>query len=248
MNNNIAFCVLVSLLVVLCLSGCASNQPVIDRLGKIETMHRTERSESVAEFEALKQELATIRTRLDAVSKAQADLMVAMDQQNELIQNAVQKLEYPSNAGLVPVNSSSSGYSGMNTDNEMTQDEPDERPEVVYQTAYNDYINRNYDLAVLEFQGFLTAFPNSDLADNAQYWIGECYYSQQRYEDALAGFSTVLQQYPNGDKYIPAMLKKGLSQIETGNLRSGKMILAKLIEDYPYSTEAKIAQDRLANP
>ncbi|MCD4652335.1 tol-pal system protein YbgF, partial [bacterium] len=104
------------------------------------------------------------------------------------------------------------------------------------------------DLAILEFQSFISAFSDSALADNAQYWIGECYYSQQRYDEALVEFNQVLQKYPEGDKYIPAMLKKGLSQIETGNLQNGRAALSKLIEDYPYSTEARIAQDRLANP
>ncbi|MCD4654194.1 hypothetical protein K8T06_09685, partial [bacterium] len=74
--------------------GCASNQPMMDRIGRLEIMQKTERSESMAEYQTLKQELTAVRTRLDTVSKAQADLMAAMDQQNELIQNAIEKMSY----------------------------------------------------------------------------------------------------------------------------------------------------------
>ena len=237
-------------LLLVCVCGCASDQPVMNRLSRMESMQQTERSESVAEYDALKQELDAVRNRLDAVSKAQADLMAAMDRQNELLQNAIQKLEH-SNSGSqrMTVTPTTPMYGSGTTQNAgITDGDPDQRPEVVYQTAYNDYINRNYDLAVLEFQSFMSAFPDSDLADNAQYWIGECYYSQQKYDEALTEFNKVLQKYPNGDKYIPAMLKKGLCLIEKGNLQSGRSVLEKLTEDYPYSTEARIAEDRLANP
>lgn len=233
---------------ILCVFGCASSQPVMDRLGTIEMKQQTERSESVAEFQAIKNEIEAVKIRLDTVSKAQADLMASMDRQNELIQNAIEKMEYGNNSATIPVTRSDVPAYTRAESTDLPSEEPDQRPEVVYQTAYNDYINRNYDLAVIEFQNFLTAFPDSALADNAQYWIGECYYSQQRYEESLAEFNKVIQQYPEGDKFIPAMLKKGLSQIETGNIRNGKQILEKLVEDYPYSNEARIAQDRLDNP
>lgn len=230
--------------------GCASSQPMVDQLGRIETRQKTERSESVAEFQELKREIDALKSRLDTVSKAQADLMASMDRQNELMQNAVENMkqnDVPTDSiPMTGMNTSGFG-SGYSSSSESVS-EPDQRPEVVYQTAYNDYINRNYDLAILEFQSFLSAFPESALADNAQYWIGECYYSQQKFKESLIEFNKVIQMYPDGDKFIPAMLKKGLSQMETGNVQSGQRVLEKLVEDYPYSNEARIAQDRLDNP
>ncbi|HPQ42021.1 MAG TPA: tol-pal system protein YbgF [bacterium] len=239
----------IGVLAIVVFSGCATNQPMMDRLGRMETMQQTDLSESKAEFESMKREIGIIRERLDAISKAQADLMTAMDRQNELIQNTIEMMKYaPSVQTQEAKPADPARYSLPEPSESIPGDEPDQRPEVVYQTAYNDYIKRNYDLAILEFQNFLAAFQDSDLADNAQYWIGECYYSQQRYGEALAEFNKVIEKYPDGDKYIPALLKKGLCMIESGNAAGGRRVLEQLISDYPYSNEARIAQDRLANP
>ncbi|MBN1296333.1 tol-pal system protein YbgF [bacterium] len=230
--------------------GCATNQPIMDRMSRIETMQQTERAESIAETEAIKKEIESVRIRLDTISKAQADLMEAMDRQNLLLQNAIENIQHTTVATpfhqLPEPGDQLNEFPGDPIN--PRESDPDQRPEVVYQTAYNDYVSRNYDLAVLEFQSFLAAFPDSDLADNAQYWIGECFYSQQRFDEALTEFGKVIQRYPSGDKFVPATLKKGLCMIESGNVHDGQVILEKLIEDYPYSTEARIAKDRLENP
>lgn len=248
MNRMNAICI--GILAALVLSGCATNQPMMDRMGRIETMQQTDLSESKAEFESLKREITLIRERLDGLSRAQADLMTAMDQQSELLRNTIEtmKQNQPSTSPAVTPSRWPPDSSPGNASSPTSGEEPDQRPEVVYQTAYNDYINRNYDLAILEFQNFLAAFRNSDLADNAQYWIGECYYSQQRYGEALAEFNKLIDNFPDGDKYIPALLKKGLCMLESGNTAGGRRVLEQLVNDYPYSNEARIAQDRLTNP
>lgn len=123
----------------------------------------------------------------------------------------------------------------------------EQRPEAVYQTAYNDYLNRNYELAIAAFRNFLAAFPTSQLAANAQYWIAECYYAQKQYDMALNEFQKVIRLYPQSNKYLPALLKTGLTKINVGNVTQGRAVLESLIDDYPYSSEARIAQDRLQN-
>lgn len=238
--------------------GCATGEPMMNRIDKLETMQRTERSESKAEYDALMRELELITTRLDALSKSQADMVNTIRMQSEVVQNAVEKLQYSTPSTPViqtydPTRSSAPDSVSVPGEGEASQEDQnimtgDQRPEVVYQTAYNDYINRNYDLAILEFQGFLAAFPESDLADNSYYWIGECYYAQRQYDKALQEFEKVLSLYPNGDKFIPAMLKKGLCLIEAGDVENGQKTLEELIERHPYSSEARLAQDRLQNP
>ncbi|MBN1879397.1 tol-pal system protein YbgF [bacterium] len=236
--------------------GCATSEPMMHRIEKLETMQRTERSESKAEYEALNREINLIMTRLDAISKTQADMVNTVTLQSEIVQNAVEKLQYSTPSTSVIQSSDSLRFRASDAQSSGTQDQAegqqtdsgDQRPEVVYQTAYNDYINRNYDLAILEFQGFLAAFADSDLADNSQYWIGECYYAQARYDKALEQFELVLSRYPNGDKAVPALLKKGLCLIESGDVTGGQKILEELIEKHPYSSEARLAQDRLQNP
>jgi tol-pal system protein YbgF len=118
-------------------------------------------------------------------------------------------------------------------------------PETLYQTSYSDYLRGNYDLALLGFRQYLESFPDTDLADNASYWIGECFYRQQKYADAIAEYDKVLTQYPRSDKTASALLKKGYAQIELGQRRDGLAQLEKVIKNFPSSDEANLARQRL---
>lgn len=118
-------------------------------------------------------------------------------------------------------------------------------PETLYQTSYSDYLRGNYDLALLGFRQYLESFPDTDLADNASYWIGECFYRQQKYGDAIAEYDKVLTQYPRSDKTASALLKKGYAQIELGQRRDGLAQLEKVIKNFPSSDEANLARQRL---
>jgi len=82
-------------------------------------------------------------------------------------------------------------------------------PKSLYDAAYNDYLKGSFDLSMREFQEYLSNFPNTDLSDNAAYWIGESYYRQRRFRQAIEQFDTVLTRYPKGDKVPGALLKKG---------------------------------------
>ncbi len=118
-------------------------------------------------------------------------------------------------------------------------------PETLYQTAYSDYLRGNYDLALLGFRQYLDSFPDTDLADNASYWIGECYYRQQKYSDAISEYDQVLTRWPRSDKTASAELKKGYAQIELGKKADGVQQLQKVIRDFPTSDEANLARQRL---
>ena len=82
--------------------------------------------------------------------------------------------------------------------------------------AYNDYLKGNFDLAVEGFKMYKDQFSASPLADNALYWIGECDYSQRKFEDAVNVFNELILAYPQGDKVAAAYLKKGMSFAEIG--------------------------------
>jgi tol-pal system protein YbgF len=126
-----------------------------------------------------------------------------------------------------------------------TSGAPVSDPETLYQTAYSDYLRGNYDLALLGFRQYLDSFPDTDLADNASYWIGECYYRQQKYADAISEYDQVLTRWPRSDKTASAELKKGYAQIELGKKDDGVKQLQKVIRDFPTSDEANLARQRL---
>jgi tol-pal system protein YbgF len=118
-------------------------------------------------------------------------------------------------------------------------------PESLYRTSYNDYLRGNYDLAILGFRQYLESFGTTDLADNASYWIGESYYRQKRFQDAIREFDNVVNQYPNSDKVASALLRKGYAYLELGEQSKGVVQLQNVIRRYPRSDEANLARQQL---
>ncbi|MBI4551029.1 MAG: tol-pal system protein YbgF [Candidatus Latescibacteria bacterium] len=118
-------------------------------------------------------------------------------------------------------------------------------PELLYNTASADYQRGNYDLALSVFSQFVQRFPDSELADNAQFWIGECYYAQKQYTQATEAYNTVLTKYPKGNKVAAALLKLGLAQVALQNVDAARASLKRVIDEFPQSDEAKLARMRL---
>ncbi|MBM3315918.1 tol-pal system protein YbgF [candidate division WOR-3 bacterium] len=119
-------------------------------------------------------------------------------------------------------------------------------PDKLYNTAYLDFSRGKYRVAVGGFEQFIELFPESENADNARYWIGECYYSLGALDTAETEFKRVVAEYPDGNKVPAAAYKLGLVYQAQGRLAAAKQQLADVVRKYPGTTEAKLAQDRLA--
>jgi len=120
-------------------------------------------------------------------------------------------------------------------------------PEAQYRAAYNDYLRGSYDLAMAGFRQYIEAFPTTDLTDNAAYWIGECYYREKKYQDAIRQFDVVLTQYPSSDKTASALLRKGYAFLELGDKAKAIVQLQNVIRRFPRSDEANLAKQQLSN-
>jgi tol-pal system protein YbgF len=118
-------------------------------------------------------------------------------------------------------------------------------PKTLYDASYNDYLKGSYDLAVRGFQQYLADFPGTDLADNATYWIGESWYRQRRYRQAIQQFDEVLARYGRSDKTAAALLKKGYAHLELGERPLGISELQKVLRQFPNGDEANLARQRL---
>ena len=118
-------------------------------------------------------------------------------------------------------------------------------PMETYQAAYRDYQRGNYDLAIEGFREFLAANKVADLADNAEYWIGESLFSQKKYREAIEQFDTVVSQYPRSDKVPGALLKKGYAYINIGERAQGIVQLQYVVHEHPKSQEAGLARQKL---
>jgi len=118
-------------------------------------------------------------------------------------------------------------------------------PDQLFAAAYGDYSRGNYDLAISEFRQYVETYPSSEMADNAQYWIGECYYSKKLLNEAVAEFDKVTLLFPKGDKVPAARFRKGVTLMEMGQQEAGRAELTALIRLFPRSNEAVLAKQQL---
>lgn len=117
----------------------------------------------------------------------------------------------------------------------------------LYDLSYQDLVKGNYVLAREGFVQYLRLLPAGELADDSQYWIGESYYAEQRYQDAASAYGSLLDNYPQSDRAPAAMLKLGLALLELGQETSGRAGLDLLVRRFPRSNEAGVARERLSS-
>ena len=103
----------------------------------------------------------------------------------------------------------------------------------------------NVTAATEKFQKLINKYPDSNLADNAQYWIGECFYALGKYEDAVVEFDKVARNYRKSNKIPDAMLKQAFSFCKLKEIYACKQILLDLIKKYPDSEAASKAKVEL---
>jgi tol-pal system protein YbgF len=115
----------------------------------------------------------------------------------------------------------------------------------IYAAAYQTFKNGNYLKAREAFQGFLAAYPAGEYSDNAQFWIGECYFFEKKYEKAILEYEKVTKKFPSSNKVPYALLKQGISFHNLGDKASAKLLLQQVIKDYPNTSQARIARTKL---
>lgn len=114
-----------------------------------------------------------------------------------------------------------------------------------YQAAFELLKEQRYEPAAMAFKQFLVSYPDSQLADNAQYWLAESYYVTQKYDLALKQFETVIDNYPRSRKVPDALLKVGYCNYELERWKDARRALARVQADYPDTTAARLADQRL---
>ncbi len=117
--------------------------------------------------------------------------------------------------------------------------------ELRYGRAFDALKAANYPAAIAGMREFLAAHPDHDLADNAQYWLGEAHYVTRDYDNAVTAFTSVGQRWPDSSKAPDAMLKLGFAQVELKRVEAAKQTLAQVGTRYPGTEAARLAQERL---
>ena len=140
--------------------------------------------------------------------------------------------------------SSVTGIAAPDTQARQIAQSPEAEKEA-YDMAFQSLKDLKYADAAEQFQSFLGAYPNSDYADNAQYWLGESYYVTRNYDIALEAFQGLLSNYPNSPKVADGLLKIGYTHYELKQWDQARAALVQVQEQYPDTTLARLAGSRL---
>lgn len=118
-------------------------------------------------------------------------------------------------------------------------------PDRMYNTAFSDYAGGNYAAAIQGFEDFLKAFPTSPRADDAQQYIGEAEFIQSRFEQAIAAFSKVIQNYPKENQVPWAYYKRGLAQSRLGQTAAARASFESAVKLFPDTEPGVLSLSRL---
>ncbi|MDP9010921.1 MAG: tol-pal system protein YbgF [Pseudomonadota bacterium] len=252
MNRRVSFPLSALCLLTWSLSGCASTPPEEDpvqiRLKDLDTriarIERVMANQSLLEFsnqlEALRSDVRAVHNDVDQMSNA---LEASRKQQRDIYVDLDQRLKNLESrgAGSPATAAAAAGAAASATDASSTSGED----KVSYQAAFNLLKDGQYDRAIAAFQKFLAAYPDSSLADNAQYWLGEAFYVNKDYPQAQAAFQRVIDKYPQSRKLPDALLKIGFCRYETKQWESAREILGQVVARYAETPAGRLAQQRL---
>jgi tol-pal system protein YbgF len=241
---------------MLALGGCATTPPEEDpvqiklndldtRLQRIERVMANQSLLDIAnQLEALRSDVRgmhndvdQLNNAIDAGRKQQRDLYADLDQR-------VKNLESRGAAAPAAASVAASG-SGAAAAPGAPDAAANGEDKASYQAAFNLLKDGQYDRAIAAFQKFLAAYPDSSLADNAQYWLGEAYYVNKAYPEAQAAFQRVVDKYPQSRKLGDALLKIGYCRYEMKQWESAREVLGQVVARFTDTPAARLAQQRL---
>ncbi len=227
-------------------------------VAKIDNIVSTQAS-LMAEIESLKSEMRALTGRIeDSEHLIKRNLEMELGDSNGggSIAERVSRLEkmvkeqqrylglepfvkVPSEDGSAPSGGEFADLDNVNMDNKP-------RDEAMYETSLLLYQKEQFKEALSGFKSFLDEYPKSDLADNAQYWIGECYMAMEQYKEAAIAFDDVIKKYPDANKVPSAYLRQAIAMQNLDDITSTRLLLKKLIKIYPKTPEAKRAEEILS--
>lgn len=235
--------IVVGALALLTLSSCASREDVAkveERIIRIErqqrqTLHALKKMDSLSssssktgDFAQLAAQLTDFTDRLDQLAAG----IIEIQERMEFIQSRGGAVGGP------PTGQSDQTGGGAQS--------PGVDCNRIYDDSFIQFRNGEYQTAELGFKDFLQFCGKSDIADNAQYWIGEIYYARKKYDSAAGEFNQLVSKYPNSEKAPTAYYKIGRCFEETGKESQAREYYQKVVDQYPSTPEAGLASDKIA--
>ena len=233
-----------AVLLVVLLAGCSLTRsgadPVQVKLDDIDTrltkIERVMSNQSLLQMaqtqDALQADVRTLRGRVDELQNS-IDQM--RKQQHDLYADLDRRMGSGGAAAPPTTPSTANPAAGSAASPEQQS----------YVQAFEALKNQNYPAAIAGFKQYLGSYPTSDLADNAQYWLGEAYYVSRDYDNAAIAFQAVGEHWPNSRKAPDALLKLGYTQYEQKHYAEARATLTQVTQRYASTDAARLATERL---
>ena len=193
------------------------------------------------QVQGLSDNLEEIKSRLGKLNQQLVDL-----------QNAVQNLDAKVSSGGAASPATATGTATPTASALPPAAGPGSLPamppasaDTLYSNGLRDIQGGKYELARAEFQDYLKYYGKTDLASNAQFYIGEIAYKQRNYQQAINEYDKVLNNYPKSFKVAPALLHRGMALVELGQKSSGIRDLREVVRRFPGSEEDRYARAKL---
>jgi tol-pal system protein YbgF len=215
------------------------NQSLVQLSSEIERLR--------SETSALRGELETLRFESENSDSRQRELYVDVDRRLQSLETAPRSFGTPPPAFGATPGGGGGAVAGGAAAGAAAAVRPSGTDQQNYQAAFDMISARRYEEAGAAFETFLTHFPTSPLADNAQYWLAETHYVRGQFNDALPEFRKVIEQYPQSAKLPDALLKVGYCQIELGDRNAARTSLQEVMRQFPDTTAARLASQRLSS-
>jgi tol-pal system protein YbgF len=212
---------------------------VDERLGRVE---RVVNSQSLLQLsgriDALEAQLRSMRGEVEELQNSNEALR---KQQRDLYADLERKLTAMQAAAVTGSAAGDGRGGGSSASSEGGGDQ------AAYSRAIDTLKNNDYPSAISRFKDFLRTYPQSTLAGNAAYWLGESYYLTRDLDSAAESFRSVGEQYPRSVKAPDALAKLGITQVDQKKLTDARATLTQVVQKYPGTDAAKLAASRLQN-
>jgi|GEM_PF-1330508 len=259
MKKTAVLLILVAFLTLPAFSIRKGEKLILDQLEKLEKMFNRINEEMAivsADVSTIFKKIVIIENKVNAITQERADRtlnsqnmyenMLAFQQDVKDIKQRLGEISRRMSGASAGEFEAEPDNTGDSTPAASTGGQnPEERSPNLYFVAYSDYINKNYNLAIRGFQKFISYYPNTLRASKALYWIGECYYAQRKYEQAIEVFDRLIRENNEGANVSDAMLKKGYALVALGRHMEGKKVLTQLVDKYPFSEISELAKQKL---
>jgi tol-pal system protein YbgF len=228
------------MLTVAALTGCAANDAFVQRQssmeGRLEQIMQAQNN-TKAELAEISLQLKELKSQVakQAASENDAQSQYALLQERlRLLGNRLEQVEAPRRSSVIEL-----------VNQESLPDGREESVQAAYMKAFGLFSANSFSAAAEAFEAFIASYPESEYASNARYWLAECFYSEERYKEALASFTKVLESKPSEKRGSDAMFKIGLSWYRLNEQEKGDLALRDLMEKYPQSEAALQAREQL---